>query len=866
MNLGEFTLKGHLFENLDEIFKPFRKAVFTALNEHQKSLVVNRTLLELIQSSASSFLLDAVIEFMEKVLEEHILELYNFSFFEMYINQFSELSSCDNYQVRGKIMGKLIPRDEYQVFFPIGMSKIYQGTHFVTAHSSPDLDTTVASFWGWVDAFAAQVGDGIHVWNVPGGPPTTQIEIGFLFNEIFGNAVFDCLAKTRESLTITSLDLMTQKGMVRKETHELTLSSYHDRQHHAIVLVDKEGYYLGDWHYFDIEGVRRIIGSLNNCLQWLESNIHMELISLFAKKNLMTEDLSRFIDETLQKKIRDYKPSGEFNLRQEKYLQDYLIKVLQVEKGIESTFEDFIFAMENFSITEFNRFFKELQSLKAADLFDEEGKLIENRPLIFSHMEKLVKYLAESFHSLRTYVDRLEVAFKVKTDVLGHLPQGLTQRTDLEEILTKIGTYPYLTVNHLQKSAKKVPIGIIFSSRLQSTSFGTVTLRDFCNREEVKIPSYLDVISVIDHHKVSLQTLSPPMVLISDAQASNTLIAKSTFTINDKYSLGGMTADSIDKQLDEAKKKFNTPSGTRIFQRLLQKKMISSSPYNYSIDPKREFVEYLHFIYAILDDTDLLTKITRMDLSVIASLLNRMKTIITGKEQEIVHFDDLTHDATFDRAAAKRLLQNEDFYSLYDKIYRSKEEMLDANLSQCGIGISKNIFTDTKTLNQICRIGQTKLFAKNHPSFNQNASGIRKSWQETCLDFYESHHNVDVYVHMLSTIASAEELYQGKELDCSQKDELWFWIPHTEVAIAHFKLFLNAFRRSKRIQGEEMEVEFSGENANELSLIFKESFAPISHTLSDDKKGLPLAILRYRSGLLNSRKVYIAPYLPSLAK
>lgn len=866
MNLGDFTLKRHSFEKISEVFKLFSEDAFKALNEHQKSLVVNGALLKLIQSSASSFLLDAVIEFMEKVLEEKILELYNFSLFEIYLNQYSNLSSVDNYRVRGKIMGKSIPREEYQAFFPIGMSKTYPGTHFVTAHSSPDLDTTVASFWGWVDAFSAQVGDGIHIWNVPGGPPTTQIEIGFLFNEIFGNAVFDCLAKTRESLTITSLDLMTQKGMMRKETHELTLSVDHDRQHHAIVLVDSNGYYLGDWRHFDVEGVRQIISSLNNCLRWLESHIHMELISLFAKKNLTADDLSKFIDETLQKKLQDYRPAGEFNLRQEKYLQDYLIKVLLVEKGIESTFEDLISAMENFPITEFNRFFKELQSLKVADLFDEKGKLIENRPLIFSHMEKLVKYLAESFQSLHAYVDRLEVAFKIKTDVFGHLPQDLTQRTDLEEILTKIDSYPYLTVNYLQKSAKKVPIGVIFSSKLQRKSFGTVTLRDFCNREEMKIPSYLDVISIIDHHKASLQTMSPPMALISDAQSSNALVAKLNFAINDKYSLGGMTADSIEKQLEEAKKNSDTPTGTRILQRLLQKKMVSASPHDYLIDSKREFVEYLHFIYAILDDTDLLTKVTRMDLSIIASLLNRMKTITTGIEQEIVHFDDLAHDATFDRVAAKALLQNEDFYSLYDKIYRSKEEAMDENLSQCGKGKSKDIFADTKTLNQIFRISQTKLFAKNHPIFDKHASGIRKNWQETCLDFYEDHLDVDVYVHMLSTIASAEELYQEKELDCPQKDELWFWIPNTEAAIAHLKLFLNSFRRSERIQGEEMEVEFVGENAEELSLIFKESFVSIAHTVSGDKKGPPHAILRYRAGLLNSRKAYIAPYLPSLAK
>jgi len=65
--------------------------------------------------------------------------------------------------------------------FPIGMGKRYAGSHYVTAHSSPDLDTTVASFWGWIDAFGARVSEGLHLWNVPGGMPSSHIEMGMLF-------------------------------------------------------------------------------------------------------------------------------------------------------------------------------------------------------------------------------------------------------------------------------------------------------------------------------------------------------------------------------------------------------------------------------------------------------------------------------------------------------------------------------------------------------------------------------------------------------------------------------------------------------------------------------------------------------------
>ena len=49
--------------------------------------------------------------------------------------------------------------------------------------------------------------------NIPGGPPYAQVEIHFLFKDLLGEEIFDCLAKTRLSLTLTSLDLMSQMGM-----------------------------------------------------------------------------------------------------------------------------------------------------------------------------------------------------------------------------------------------------------------------------------------------------------------------------------------------------------------------------------------------------------------------------------------------------------------------------------------------------------------------------------------------------------------------------------------------------------------------------------------------------------------------------
>jgi hypothetical protein len=180
--LGDFAITPQKFENLPRVFKEFQSKEFHRLNDKRKSERVNHLLCELIEKTKPPcFLLPAVVDYIEQINTLKVLESYAFFHFELWLNQFSHLNEEQNYKVRAKIAGKEIPRDEYQILFPVGMGKIYPGSHFVTAHGSPDLDTTVASFWGWVDAFATRVAEGLHLWNIPGGAPTSQIEIGLLF-------------------------------------------------------------------------------------------------------------------------------------------------------------------------------------------------------------------------------------------------------------------------------------------------------------------------------------------------------------------------------------------------------------------------------------------------------------------------------------------------------------------------------------------------------------------------------------------------------------------------------------------------------------------------------------------------------------
>ena len=863
--LGDFVTSPKKFDQLDAILKKFCSAEFQKLNDRKKSELINSTLYELIlKEKEPCFLLPAVLDYIEAINDVNLLDNYAFFHFELWLNQFSHISAEENYRVRAKVVGKWVPREEYQAFFPIGMGKVYEGSHFITAHGSPDLDTAIASFWGWVDAFAARVGNGLHIWNVPGGPPSFQVEINVLFDQMLGKKAFIHLAKHRTTLALSGIDLITQNSLTRQLTTESISVFDHEHRPHAIVLVDEQGYYLGDWRNYDVEGVRQVIILLNNCLRWFENDLHVKLVSLFAKKDLSLKDLPAFINAVLMTKIEDCQPAQEFTEGQKKHARAYLSKVLGVKKGLSCTFQEFAEAMKAHGLFEFAQFLELIASLNTSSLFDASGFLIENRPRIFLSLEKMIKSLDCSIQSIRAFVERLDVALDIKTHVFGYVPQHVNYRAEVEEIRSKMNNYPYLTVTMADSNGKVIPLGVIYASDLHKNILGTVSLRDFCNREETKIPSYFEVISVIDHHRSNLQTLSAPLALIADAQSCNVLCAELSFAINDKYGTGGISQQQIEKQIKEVSASLRSSSDRRILQRLLQKEIASQYRDKYFIDPTREIIEYFHFLYAIFEDTDLLTKVSQRDIECVAKLINRLKSLILKKEVELITFDDIYTNEDFVSQATKRILQNRDVYSIYRKIYKAKEENVEKNVKLCAKGSPSSIFVDTKEQNGCARVGQTKIFARNYASFAKHVNTLQQQWYKMLFDYWSDHPEVDLHLQMISTIAGADHLFSGKENKDSHLDELWIWIPFTEQSIEHLKSFLNAFRSCPAFVKGDLAVCFYGDTAKAYEQIFAESFFSITKKEINDKSTLPIAVLKFPAGAINSRKAMISPCLPRL--
>ena len=866
--LGDYSLRLSHFPDLKAALHALKDAQFLHLLEKDRMDKINQLLLQLIKDvKPPCFLLAAVNEFIYFVNEYKWVKTYAFSQFEFWLNHFSNLTEEENYLIRAKIMGKFTPREGYQILFPIGMGKVHPGSHYITAHGSPDLDTTIASFWGWVDAFSARVGTGLHVWNIPGGPPESQVEIEFLFYQLLGPKCFDHFAKTRTSLALSAIDLVTQKGAVWKNVQESSEQLSDDKNQH-VILVDSLGCYLGDFRQLDKEGIRKVAILLHTCMRWFISCFQRKLTSIFSQKIVRREDFTAFIAEVFAYPIEEADPAKEFTSKQKDRMNVYLIKVLHMQKGIKSSFKDLWGAMEVLSLKEFADLFSLLEKLPSLSLFDASGLLIENRPSIFAFVEEVVVGLEKAITSLRIYVDQLAVALAIKKEVFGISSQGVSHRAEIEELRSNIGSFSCLTVTMSDAEEKEYPVGILKATDLHKPILGTVSLRDFCNRDETKIPSYFEVISIIDHHKSVLQTSAASVAIIADAQSANVLVAELAFKMNDPYSTLGSLTKELQEKFSSYANAATDASLSRIIQKLLHKQSVYEKKMPYFIDSSREYLEYLHYLYAILDDTDLLSKISYRDVVCVASLINRLKTLSIKKEVEIITFDDIAQDENFVAKAAQKILQNEDMYSLYKKIYASKEEAVEKSLQLCSKGDSSVMFADTKVQNGCNRVGQTKLFAKNFSTYALYRSDICAIWYKEAKKFYEENAECDLHMHMISTVPSADDMHAGKVGEYAHQDELWLWVPMEEQAVGQLKSFLDAFRQSPQIASSEMEVEFLGDNGKLLEQIFHESFKPLLKKTSyaDKKISAPVAILRYRAGLLNSRKAMISPYLPKITQ
>lgn len=752
------------------------------------------------------FLLPALLHAFSGFEKESV----SLSLFEFWMNQFSLLSIEEQLVVRGRITGKTIPRDAYQLFFPIGMDKYYPGTHFVCAHLSPDLDTTVASFIGWLDAFGAKVGLGQHLWSLPGGP--SEPSIVQLFEKLWGTDLFKFISRPAPTLTLGAMDLTTREGM-EEVTGDISMIAIDKGLHEkAILFVNEEGKFLGDWHSRDAEVVRPVIFLFKALLRKFESLFYIRILRFFADPGANLEKCTDVYNETFLMHLID--SENDYLDDDKKNLNLFLKNILKVKKGLNATFADLGNAFQAMGYSHLKAFKNLVKNLTGNPLFDSNGKLKEDRPLIFQTIENLIHHLNQAILECNQFTELLSTAVSLKFQLNNHISYALTMNSTIEEIRTKMEDQDYLPV--LSGDSESRPIGIIPRNALSRSPLGTVSLRDFSNFDEVHMASYLNVISVIDHHKSALRTQAPPLIIVGDAQSCNTLVAEQLFIINEKY--------------------------------------------RSHIHPDREIAEYFSCLYAIIDDTDFLSKVSARDIDCVVTLLNNLKMLIHQKP--CIDLSDIPRNHHFINSSAGRILKSPDMFSIYDKIIKTRQTRTEEALQHLEEYGFDFLCSDTKDQNGCARIGQSKLFPINFPLFEKKKALFCGEWSKKAKQIYIAQNDIALHLQMISTIPSSQDLFSGIAENYSHLDELWIWIPqdssHAEALLA---TFLNSMLESPRIKEKAVKIEVHADENGRLERIFKHNFLPLPiENIEGQKKNF--AVIYVKAGTLNSRKSMVSPYLP----
>ncbi|MBN8217106.1 MAG: hypothetical protein J0L75_10735 [Spirochaetes bacterium] len=869
-SIGALALPMDDFPGTGALLERFREASFRALPPQERFEIVNRELLGLIQATPSPcFLLVPFLKYLARITEEKILDSrLNQTGFESWLGHDSGLSFEENRLVRGKLVGEYLPREAYQQVFPIGGGKIHPGSHTVTAHNPPDIDTTTASFITWLDAFAARVGSALHIWNLPGGRPGD--ETAFLFDELFTPHVFTRLAKDRRHIAHVGHDILTRDRFILARG-ERDLTTYrHNRYQNAIVMVDEGGFYVGDWRLGDIDTVGRVRRTLTGALREYLRLVTAELSLSFGKDSLTRAEVAAAVASLSERPFQWPHDLSVGHLPDDpRELDALLSKIYGLEGGGATPLKQVLRCFDERTGSDFASYFAALDRLLEDDLWDGAGLLKAGVAPVFRAFEAVHGALSRAVRQVGAHTLRMDVVMQVKHEVLGFSPNYVTTRATIDEIRDKIHNYEHITVVFPTRSGKLLPVGTIHAEELEKPIQGTVSLRDFANGHEISLAGHLEVISVIDHHKSEIRTRSAAAISVSDVQSSNTLLAEFSFARHDRYSLRGQSSESLARQRRQA-----LPPGPEgeaslsLARRLIAKEEARRrSGAAHWVHPHRESAEYLCFLNAILDDTDLLAKAGWRDLEVVCELVNRLKSLQAGEEVEILGLEDLPHTPAGVATALRRLLTHPELHSFYARIYAMKERLVEAHLASAAAGDDLRLFSDTKVQNARFNVGQSKLYPGNRPTFERLRAPILNAWLRRMAEVRATQPGVDFFLQMISTVRGAAESFADREPPVSLRDEIWIRFDRTNDQVAsQFRLFLARWRNHPRLDGIALSPSVEGGPVAErafLTHILGDVFGE-DQVAASENAALPhaVAVLRFRAGALNSRKTDITPYLP----
>uniref|UniRef100_UPI001300B384 hypothetical protein n=1 Tax=Candidatus Similichlamydia epinepheli TaxID=1903953 RepID=UPI001300B384 len=436
------------------------------------------------------------------------------------------------------------------------------------------------------------------------------------------------------------------------------------------------------------------------------SQMRIALLDYLAKKD-PHHTLEHFLDDCIKKTLQNDTTYLRYTSKTKTNLAKLFESLFSI--SISSTMEDLALSLEQNGISELKQFFMHLHQLRSMMGSDRASLLQEIKKIL----EPLDSLTEQVFHFLR----KGQNALLLKISLWGHSSRWVTRETTLTRLqdLFSSSTTP-LPVVLLTDEGNLFPIGCVEKDRAM-IACGTVSLRDFSNRLEANISHELEIISVIDHHKTSIQTTTPSLLYIADVQACSVLLSELENQSLQQYG-----------KMEE-----------------------------YTVAPERKLLFAFSILAAIFDDTDLLAKAKIRDFTAVCALLS-----------------ELSHEHLSWSAGAsldeirQMLLGSSHAFEIYSKFFALREENMKKSIEKAAQKESFELFSDSKGTRVL--IGQTKLFLNNWPQLRSLRSQLLQQW----LRFGQSKgDHLLFFSHVMSTICSAEQVIKGTPHPKDHKDQLW---------------------------------------------------------------------------------------------
>lgn len=363
----------------------------------------------------------------------------------------------------------------------------------------------------------------------------------------------------------------------------------------------------------------------------------------------------------------------------------------------------------------------------------------------------------------------------------------------------------YISLESISNFTSESIIGKITKESLVEFLNFNLSIRDFSSLQSSHISKYAKVISIVDHHSSSINTNTPIIVNIRDAQSCSAIIANDYLNMHE-YHIDNMVS-----------------------------------------------IKAILLLFGIIDDTDSFNKKSLFDFYAVLKIINILDADVNSK---------LIKSALLDKCCMINSLKQLCTVELFNTAISSAKSLKSISVNE---SITKainandiaeiSLFSDTKVNYDKYIIGQIKLMKDNREVFLENEPIIKSKWISKSKWTYSDSGEV-LHIMMVSTIDKCED---------TDKDFWWFWEPVDSEENFSLQFLTNISKSDYASNILEIVISYSRfkEHSIDMKELLKNLFKSTIITIDYNDQDSPSVVLLVKAGSMNSRKHTVSPYLPA---